>query len=42
MPGGGTAAGGVGGGNTSEMSDQEAAMVKAVSQPPCNEGLRPS
>jgi len=32
MPGGGAAATGAGGGNTSGMSDQEAAMVKAVSQ----------
>lgn len=31
MPGGGTAAGGAGEGNASGMSDQEAAMVKAVS-----------
>ncbi|KAK4696990.1 hypothetical protein P7C71_g1001, partial [Lecanoromycetidae sp. Uapishka_2] len=30
MPGGGAAAGGVGGSNTSGMSDQEAAMVKAM------------
>lgn len=31
-PGGGAVAGGVGGANTSGMSDQEAAMVKAVSR----------